>query len=221
MDSTKAQNTQKQELLSKEQHVLVAEFAFYYGIEPEQITFFTGDPKPFFDHEASAVLVRALADALGVENEPCTSIYEDAIAIKNRITFRDGSFSSDVGIANLNETVNGKKLTREQVKRLATSRATRGSLVNAGIDLLVLHNRAMNRGEEEIKIKSNRTRLLASSHIDGKAACLIVGDDKSMWYRLLKARYGVDHSNDLSDERLKEWAAFVSSLVPQNWQKAA
>src|SRR4051812_5874325 len=94
-----------------EQNQLIAEFSVTYGLDPSQIRFFSDDPQPFFDRDATAVLIHKLPDAVGIEDEPTASPLGDAIAVKYRITFEDGSFASSTGIANLSETgANGEPL---------------------------------------------------------------------------------------------------------------
>lgn len=207
-------NTEK--TLSPEQHFLVSELAATYGIEREQVHFFNDDERPFFEHEAAAVLVRSLAGAVGIENEPVASVFPDSLAMKCKLQFEDGSTSSHVGIANLRETINGQPMSDEQIQRLATSRAMRGALVNAGIDLLKLHQRAKT-GVIEFATQpvSQHAVLLRQAHVLGQEAGLIVGLDKGAWQQIMQNRYDRIHSNELTVEELADFVAVLKTLVPQ------
>ena len=196
-----------------DQHHLIAELAATYGVEPEQIRFFSGDTRPFFEHEAAAVLVRALAGARGIKNHQVPSVNADSISMEVEITFEDGYSSSAIGVANVNETIDGKPMTEEQLKRLATSRATRGTLVNAGVDLLKLHFQARHGNVAEISTRTNRATLSRHAHVLGEETGLIVGKNKIAWRTVLLKRYGVGSSDNLSEDQLADFTAFLNTLA--------
>lgn len=228
-------NTQ-QNIYTKEQHQLIAEFAATYGLEPEQIRFYSNDPQPFFDRDATAVLIHKLTTAVGIEDDLVPPPSADAIAVKYRITFEDGTFASSTGIANLSETDgDNNPLTPEQLQSLATSRASRSALRNKGLDLVKLHA-ATKRGPSGIEFsgppQTERQRLLREVHASGYGCGYIFdtwggdhGDrqkyvDKSGWRRILATRYnGVEASSDLTDLQLKDLASFLRSQRPM--QQAA
>lgn len=209
----------QQQMLSAEQNALVIELIETYDIEAEDIVFFTGDPKPFFKYEASAVLCRRLAEAHKIEVDPVNSGFPDSIAFKVSLLFSDGYLSSAVGVANLKETMNGKKMEEDQIKMLATSRAIRSALRAAGIDLMKLHNQTLTGKVSQFTGRSNGAALIAQAHILGKEAGLIIGDDKHAWRKILSNRYSMLHSNELSDAELADFVAVLNTLVPQ--RKAA
>lgn len=205
---------------TKDQHALIAELAATYGVEPDQIRFFSADPRPFFDHEAAAAICRRLAGARGIKNHQVASINADSISMECEITFDDGFTSSAVGVANTNETIDGKPMTEEQLKRLATSRAMRGTLVNAGVDLLKLHNQKMFGTVTDISTRTNRQKLSNEAHALGEEVCAIVGKNKTVWMKMLLKRYGVFTSTTLSDEQLADLVAFLKTFT-QPQQMAA
>lgn len=198
---------------TKDQYALIAELAATYGVEPEQIRFFNADPKPFFEHEAAAAICRRLAGARGIKNHQVASLNADSISMECEITFEDGYTSSSVGTANVNELIDGKPMTEEQLKRLATSRAMRGTLVNAGVDLLKLHNQQMHGNVTEISAKSNRTKLLNEAHALGNETGLIIGKNTIAWMGVLQKRYGVASSGSLSEPQLTDFIAFLRTIA--------
>jgi hypothetical protein len=216
------QNTQ-QKTYTKEQHELIAEFAATYGLEPEQIRFYSDDPQPFFDRDATAVLIHKLTSAVGIEDEPMASPLGDAIAVKYRITFEDGTFASSTGIANVNEKgSDDQPLTFEQLQSLATSRASRSALRNKGIDLVKLHFASKNVTQVEFSgpPRSQYENLLREAHALGREVGLINDADagdahpKRLWYGVLRMRYNVTASNRLNVEDLADFVAFLKSLRP-------
>jgi hypothetical protein len=210
----------RQTILSGQQANLVAELCSTYGIEPDDVVFFTGDPNPLFGYEASCVLLNRLTDIVDRELEPVPPISSDSVARRCRLVFPDGS-SSFIGVANIGEKDDKEQeLTTSQLEWLADSRAIRGAIRAKGLNLLKLHN-AAKYGEQTVNakpVKSNRVTLLAQVHTLGNEAGLIKqgpGEafDKSLWYQTLDARYDVGNSNDLSDEQLADFAAYLNSRV--------
>lgn len=210
-----------------EQNRLIAELSATYGLEPEQIIFFPNDPEPIFDREATSKMIFRLTDAVGIEDDIATSPVPDSITMKFRISFADGTFAASTGVANINEQLDGKPMSFEQVKSLATGRASRGALRNKGISLLQLHNQAAHGlvACPPPPKKDERTRALASVHILGIEAGYIFDvppqtsgstgfRDDSAWRRMISARYGVDSAASLSIGQLNDLAAFLRSQIP-------
>ena len=225
----------KRQTYTQQQNELIAEYCAHYGLEPEQIMFFTDDPKPFFDREATAILLNRLLDVAGIEDTPVPSIFPDNFSIQYRVTFADGTFAGSTGMANLNEKLDDQPMTPEQIKSLATSRAARSALLNKGIDLVKLHEASKSASNNVAQFSgppvSNEAKLLREVHALGYETSYIVDSwfeeadgrrkftDKAAWKRLLNNRYGVDRSSDLSEDQLSDFAAFLRTMLPV--QKAA
>lgn len=221
---------------TQEQQLLIAEYCAAFGLEPDQIIFFTGDPKPFFDREATAVLLNRLLDVAGIEDTPVQSIFPENLAIHYKVTFTDGTFAGSTGMANINELLDGEKMTPEQIKSLATSRAARSALLNKGIDLVKLHE-AAKAGSRVARFAgppaNEHAKLLREVHALGYETGYIVdswyeGDtgrvrftEKRPWHHLIERRYGELRSADLTDDQLKDFAAFLRSMLPVAQQAAA
>lgn len=208
--------TQKQQILNGEQLALVSDLTQIYGIEPEEIIFFQNDAKPFFFYEATCILVNKLTETQDITIEPMESHLPDSLTLRCTLLTGDGLTRSAVGVANFNETIDGAKMSEQQIFGLASSRAIRNALRTAGIDLMKLHNLVQNGAHDlPFKPKSNYASLLGQAHQLGKDAGLINGDDKTGWYRLLRNRYNASHSNELSEERLADFVAILKTLIPQ------
>lgn len=207
---------------TKEQNFLIAEFAATYDIDPDQISFFDDDPQPFFDRDATAVLINRLIGPAGVEDDLVASPSPNTIAVKYRITLEDGSFGSSTGVANLDEQKDDKPMSPTQIQSLATARAARGALRNRAIDLVKLHYiaQAKANGSNVATPKfsgpprSERETLLRQVHALGNETGLITdrGAGKVDWYNLLAVRYNVRGSSELTDYLLKDFAAHLNTL---------
>lgn len=206
--------SEPQKILSAEQSALVAELTMTYGIEPEDIIFFGTDPKPFLTYEATCALCNQLTMLDNIEIEPVASAFQDSLVFRCTLTLHDGRTRSAVGVVNINETVDGQPMSEQQVTQLASSRAIRNALKTAGIDLLKLHQQLL-RDDDTLPFKSNVASLIAQSHILGREAGLIMDDDKTAWYRLLRNRYGKSASNELTEDQLADFVAVLKTLVPQ------
>ncbi len=205
----------KRQTYTQEQNSLIAEYCATYGLEPEQIVFFDGDAKPFFDREATAVLIHKLTNAVGIEDYPVDSVFANNLTVQYKVTFEDGSFAGSTGLANFDETINGEPMSPEQIKSLATSRAARSALINKGIDLVKLHETTKgNVTQFSGPPRTERETLLREVHALGSEVGYIVGTNKDHWYALLERRYGVPRSNDLGNGNLKDLAAFLKSQRP-------
>lgn len=204
---------EQQKILTDEQKNLVAELTGTYGIDEEDIIFFEGDKQPFLFYEANAVLCRQLANLAQIGVEPVYSPFDDAIAVKCTITTSKGYEIFATGVVNTNETINGVKMSDQQILNLANSRALRNTLRAAGIDLIKMHYAAKN-GDDVLNFqrKAAVEKNLAEAHILGAKVGLISGSDKTAWYALLRNRYGVASSRDLTEAQRADFVAFLRSL---------
>lgn len=208
-----------QKILTAEQSALVAELTETYGIEPEEILFFENDKKPFLFYAATCALCNKLMKLQDIDISPAMSVSEDSFALKCSLIFPDGSARRAAGIVNLNETIDGKQMTEPQIFQLASARAIRNALKTANVDLISLHYES--KGEVlNFKPKSNFASLIAQAHQLGKEALLIDGDNKRAWYLQIAKRYNANHSNELSEDQLSDFVAFLKTLVPQKAQAA-
>lgn len=208
---------------TKEQHELIADLCSTYGIEPDEVVFFTGDPKPLFSYEAACVLANRLADIRDIRIAPENNGFVDSVAYCCELTLPDGRSRSGVGVANVGQVdSNGTKLNHSQLVELASGRAIRSALRIADIDLLKLHNQSK-AGVVEFTGKqlTNRDILLREVHALGSECGLIIGSDKHSWRKLIGLRYSVSTSSEMSEKDLADFASFLKTLVPQTRQKAA
>lgn len=208
-------------ILTAEQTALAAELTMTYGIEPDDVIFFTDDPKPFLTYEATCVLCNQLSDLHNIEIEKVQSFSDDSLSLKCILTLSNGYVRSAVGTANIKETIEGSAMSEQQAILLASSRAIRNALRTAGIDLMKLHRQATSGEVIDFKIKTNFASLLGQAHQLGVEALLINGDNKQAWYLQLGNRYRVNHSNELTEEQLADFVAFLRTLVSQPQRKAA
>lgn len=208
---------EKQKILNAEQSALVVELTETYNIKPEEIMFFSDDPNPFLSYEAMSKLANRLANLPDIDIEPIPSVSPDSFSMKCVLTREDGYTRRGVGVVNINETIDGIKMSDTQISALASSRALRNALRNADIDLLQLHNESKSGVATAPKPQaSNRAALLFQAHQLGKDAFLIIGEEKRPWYNLLKVRYGVSTSSELSeDHQLPDFVAYLKTLVSQ------
>ena len=209
----------QQNILTSEQTALIKELVTEYGIEATEVTFFSGDPKPFLGYEATTVLCNYLTDLHDINIEPVQNFFVDSLPLRCKLTLADGRTRSAVGVANVNETdSDNKKLSEQQIYYLASARAIRNALRASGIDLIKLHIEQKLTGrriEYSGSPLSNYDNLLRQVHVLGQEADLIIGEDKGPWRKIIMNRYGVWHSNELNEEQLADFAAVLRTLVPQ------
>jgi hypothetical protein len=199
-------------VLNSEQSALVAELTAEYGIEPEDILFFDDSAKPFLTYEAASALSNKLADLFQIGVEPVVSPFADSIAVKCTIVTKDGHERSAVGVANRAEKINDSDISDQQAINLASSRALRNVLRAAGIDLIKLHRQATGGELTDKGMKSNRTSLIGQAHKIGVEIGLIFENEKAPWRNVLKSRYNVTTSADLTEEQLSDLVAFLNTL---------
>lgn len=215
-------NNQPQKILNADQSALVAELSMTYGIDPEEIIFFDNDSNPFLTYEANSVLCNHLTSLVHIGVEPVPSAFQDSVSVKCSIIFKNGNERSAVGVANISEKINERDISQQQAINLASSRALRSVLRASGIDLIKLHHHSVKGGDLlDFQGKSNFNSLLGQAHRLGNEAELIIGDDKTAWYRLLKNRYGVQRSNELTEDQLADFVAVLKTLVPQGFERKA
>lgn len=207
----------RRKILNEQQQSLAIELAETYGIQPEDIIFFGDDTTPFLTYEATCIMANRLADLQDIDLMTVPGVSNDSISLKCVLTLANGRTRGTVGVVNVNETIDGVKMSDSQLIALASARAIRGALQIADIDLMKLH-RKENSDVLDFKPKSQETKLIAQAHILGKEAGLINGEDKTAWYRLLKNRYQVESSNQLSAVYLADFIAVLKTLVPQGAQ---
>lgn len=191
---------------------LVSDLVQAYGIEPAEITFFPGDTKPFIGYEATCVMANTLVpDLQEISIDEVTPHGVDSFARKCLLRFADGRVRSATGVANCREPgEGGEVMSPQQIERLASSRAIRNALRTAGIDLIKIHQ---NPGKvHQFTGKSHRQSLLAQAHLLGEEVGYIVGDDKSVWSKILMHLYGVSSSAQLSDDLLSDFIGVLNSV---------
>lgn len=208
----------KQSLLTNDQKLLIAEMQAAYGIDPNEVIFFSEDAEPFFGYEATCVLANHLTDLRGIDIEPVETGFVDSLSLKCTVTLPDGRTRSAVGVVNVSEVIDGVKMSSQQLYATASARAIRNALRTAGINLLKLHAVQRNGSTAPVEFagppRSEYQRLLRQAHALGVEARYIVGDDKSAWYEAIHERYGKDGSNELTEHCLADWVAFLRSQVP-------
>ena len=107
-----------------------------------------------------------------IDLQPISSVSGDSLTIKCNLTNASGRTRGAVGIANLNEKIDGQKMSDQQLFQLASARAIRNALRTAGIDLLKLHRQEMSEGELDFRPKTNYATLIARAHLLGKEALI-------------------------------------------------
>ncbi|MBX7170180.1 MAG: hypothetical protein K1X72_04430 [Pyrinomonadaceae bacterium] len=221
--------SEKQKNWTNIQAQIAADLCLTYGIDEEEIIFFGDNPKPLLSYEATCVLCNQLTNLKGIQIEPVASPFQDSFTVRCILTLNNGDKRESWGVTNKNEIVDGATLSESQIFQSASSKAIRNALRAAGIDLIRLHNQ-MKNGENELiysPTKNAITTLLAQAHILGKEAELIILDpvtkqvDKTAWHRLIRNRYGKNHSNELSEAALTDFVAVLKTLVPQGQVLAA
>jgi hypothetical protein len=208
----------QQTILNGEQTALVVELTQDYGIKPEDIIFFSTSADPFFSYEANCYLLNQLTDVVAIDLSPVPSIAGDSISTKCELTFPGGKIRSGIGVANLAETLDGQKMSEEQTRWLSESRAIRTAVRTAGIDFVKLHREARSGVKQNAEVKSNRATLLGQAHKLGRDMGFIWDEDgkanKSVWRRLISNRYSVDSCEELNDEYLADFVAFLNTIRP-------
>lgn len=208
-------------ILSAEQSAIISELVDNYAIDPEQVIFFAEDgTKPFLKYEAACALSNALLpDLIDIDVVPVQSATGDSYALKCSLIFADGRARRASGVVNFKETIDGEPMNESQIHQLASARAIRNALKTADIDLIGRHY--AQKGEIlDFKPKSHYNSLLGEAHQLGKEALLIDGDNKRAWYLQIAKRYNVNHSNELSEDQLSDFVAFLKTLVPQQAKAA-
>ncbi len=203
--------------LNLAQTILADQLVDEYGINREDILFFDEKPEPVLMFPANCALLNRLVNPANIQDLPYETGSPDTVAREVIITLADGRQRASVGVVNLRETIEGKEMSDPQRKELAASRAMRGALLLANIDLIKIHQSGGNL--LEFTTKTNKASLLGQAHLLGRELFWIVktddGEEKAAWHFQLKIRYGKDHSNELSDVQLADFCAFMRGLLSQ------
>lgn len=206
----------RQEVFTHEQLKLREEFTTAYGIDPEEIIFFSDDPNPFFTYEATCVVLNTLRpDLKAINIQQVESGFVDSLTFRCELTFDDGRVRTAVGVVNVAEQVDGKAMGIQQLQQTASARAIRNALRTAGIDLVRSH-----RDQSGTSTRTAYAALLAQAHILGKESGLITDTGKELWHSFLLTRYGVFHSNELGAELLSDLVATLKVMKPHHRQAA-
>jgi hypothetical protein len=208
------------------QESLASEFASDYGISRDQIIFFDDSDEPFFLFEALAQIVAELTNfpALHV-GSPAVNFEHGLVTCEATITLADNRTFGSAGAAFINETLPGGETLDDYLTAtdIARARALRSALRLVGFDPVRAH---LSRGREATATRPDpeterRNKELAEIHILAEQAGLIVGDDKSAYYRQLWVFFpGVESAGELG---AKERAQFIALLrgVKSAREKAA
>lgn len=217
-----------QKILSREQSALVSELVDFYGIEPEDVTFFPDDPKPFLSYEATCAVANQLTDIRDIDIKPVEPAFADSLSLKCTLTLADGKTRSAVGVVNLDERIGDNPMSSQQIYQTASSRAIRNALRTAGLDLIKLHEQLKNGGAVNAAAGSEGSResLIRQVHALGQEAGLILSysdgvRDKTGWRAFLQRRYGLGSTQHFSEELLADLAAVLRTIVEPQAKKAA
>lgn len=221
-DTKNTMNT-PQHLLNDRQSELVQQLVDDYGISPDEITFFAGEPDPTLGYEASCVMCNFLApEIIQIDVNPIESPFVDSLAVRCSLADEHGRSRSAVGVVNASERIGDEVMNPQQRYQAATSRAIRNALRVAGIDLLKRHaQRRSGLPVDAVPGKSNRRKLVAQAHALGVEAGFIINDTKDGWRRMLWHRYGVDSSAHLGEHQLADLVAALRGILAGNRKKAA
>lgn len=217
-----------QKILNTSQTALINELVETYGIEPEDVTFFPDDPKPFLSYEATCAVANQLTDIRDIDIKPVEPAFADSLSLKCTLTLADGKTRSAVGVVNLNERIGDTPMNSQQIYQTASSRAIRNALRTAGIDLIKLHEHLANGTVPSSAVSGDAAResLIRQVHALGQEAGLIVTytdgvKEKTGWRAFLQRRYGLDSTQHFSKEALADLAAVLRSIVGPQTKKAA
>jgi hypothetical protein len=200
--------------LNEDQINDVTELVQTYGVEPNDVIYFQNELYPFLKYKAMTAMCNQLLKPTLIDVYPVPSVQPDSLSLKCVIEFQDKQIRNGVGVVNYFEKFGGEELSDTEIYDLASARAMRNALKNAGVDLFKLHKQQ--RGTVyDFRVKSGIASLLGQAHKLGKDALLIQGNNKQAWYKLLKTRYDVNSSNELSETQLADFVAVLKTLAPQ------
>jgi hypothetical protein len=203
----------EQKILSDEQRTLLKTLIETYNLTPEDVVFFADESEPTLSFEAQCVLLNSLTDVQKIDLEAVPAISSDSVARRTTLKFPDGRERSAVGVANLSESLEGSTMSERQTDFLASSRSIRAATRTAGINLIKLHLETI--GIPASPAKSNRTVLIAQIHKIANELAFITRSSREPYEVLLWKRYGVRSCNELGDDALADFAAYLNALVPQ------
>lgn len=198
------------------QEALVGEFVSAYDIDAKQVIFFDDSEAPFFLFEALAQIVSVLADFREVAvTKPEIEERNGNATCEAAITLEDGRVVRSFGSSFVGDTLPGKEVGDFQTAfDLARARALRSALRLAGFDPVKRHEQRKRGEKAAAPILSpeaeQRNKELAEIHAIAEEAGLIIGNDKSAYYRQLGVFFpGVPSAGELS---AKERASFIALL---------
>lgn len=212
--------------LTNQQLEIVTEFTSEYGVDHDEIIFFDSSPRPWFQYEAACAILAKLVPIREILAFPVNCPQPDSVAAQCSIILPDGPKFSSFGVVNLAEQIQGEPISNIQAAYgVATARAIRATLRAADIDLVALHYQRVGKpvpGSERFESpKSNRAALLARVHKLGHDLGLLSNASRSEWAALLRHRYGVSSSGELSDFNLADFASWLSAKSANPSRRAA
>ncbi len=200
-----------------QQEMLVREFVAAYDINPDQVSFDGESGPPFFYYEALAQIVTALTDfaELGA-SEPEIDVTNGHVTCSAFIKLRDERTVRSFGSSFIQEALPGGEVVETYQKGLDVSRARalRSALRMVGFDPVRAHE-ARKAGEKPAETRitpedEQRNKELAEIHILAEQAGLIVGENKTAYYRQLSVFFPA--ANSSGELNAKERAQFIALL---------
>lgn len=205
--------------LTLQQESLRREFVETYGIDLEQVIFFDETPTPFFLFEALAQIVAALGSFREVAvTHPEIDERNGNATCEAALTLEDGRVVRSFGSAFVGDTLLGKEVSDFQMAfDLSRARALRSALRLAGFDVVKKHEQHKRGLKAETPTlapeEEQRNRELAEIHIVAEEAGLIVGGDKSAYYRQLGVFFpGVQSASHLNARERSQFAALLRGI---------
>lgn len=203
--------------LTLQQESIRSEFAQTYDIAPEQIIFFDETPTPFFLFEGLAQIVGALANFREVAvTHPEIAERNGNATCEAALTLEDGRVVKSFGSSFVGDTLPGKDASDFQMA-FDLARALRSALRLAGFDPVKSHEQRKRGGKAEAPTitpeEEQRNKELAEIHVIAEEAGLIVGSDKSAYYRQLGVFFpGVQSASHLNTKERSQFIALLRGI---------
>jgi hypothetical protein len=202
---------------SLKQEARAREFVAAYGISYEDIIFFDDTDTPFFLFEALAQIINALADFTSLSvTKPDLDEGKGIVTCEAEITSEHSRLFKSFGAAIIGEPLPGQAVADlSKALDLARARALRSALRLAGFDVVRAHEQSKQQGAQNEAPRPSpeaeqRNRELAEIHIIAEEANLIVGDDKTAYYKQLSVFF--PHVSTAGDLNAKERTQFIAIL---------
>jgi len=222
---------QEQKLFTPAQLQIVRDLCDTHGLFPEQISFNEADTTPFFDHEATSLLVTKLTDiqhldcwihdremvlTLAAGSEGQKERWARSTA-KCRVTLPDGRSRTVEETASFGETLgNGVQVLDERLgDATAKNRAVRLAVRSVGVNLWNAHKKFKASGEIASGSTAVNPRQTISNEIHALAAelDLIVAGDRTEYERFLSEMFpGIASSRDLNDIEIRQFLAALRQM---------